>query len=139
MKSKTKDIKITISPEKAEEFFYNALCNGMVYFSQYGFVLDYANKDAIKAKASWKKKNPGIVMCREDLWMEILRTGGTLVFEDLECEGEYTRHLILKNVHDKVALTPFRYLSEMIEENDDADTADMMIQSVLFDGEIIFG
>jgi hypothetical protein len=102
-------------------------------------MLDYSDKDVKKARASWNKKNPKNPPCREDIWMEILRTGGTLVFEDEENDGEYTRKIVLSDVHSKMGLTPIEHLSAMINEQDDAETGDIIIQSVLYDGVIIFG
>ena len=139
MSNENKQISVVVAPEKAEEYFYNALCNGLGYFCAYGFMLDYSDKDYKNAKESLKKKNPTNSICREDIWMEILRIGGTLVFEDTENDGEYTKKIVLSDVHSKMALTPFEHLSAMINEQDDAETGDIIIQSVLFDGEIIFG
>lgn len=138
MNNEKKQISVVLAPKKAEEFFYNALCNGLPYFCQYGFLIDWDEKDYKKAKASWNKKHPNSQACREDIWMEILRVGGKLIFEDQE-GGDNTKSIVLSDVHTKVALTPIQHLSDMINETDDATTGDMIIQSVLFDGEIIFG
>ena len=142
MKNEKNGITITLTPEKAEEFFHNALCNEGGQFASYGFQLNYSKVAYKKAKESLLKKNPNSGVCQEDVWMEILRIespNNYLIFDDIEGEGENTKRIYLKDVHDKVALTPMRHLMNMINEEDDVDTADVIIQSVLFDGEIIFG
>jgi hypothetical protein len=44
----------------------------------------------------------------------------------------------LKDIHEKVQNAPFDRILEMKNENDDADTADVILQSVFF-GEVIYG
>ena len=125
-------MEIKLTNAESEEYFYNALCNGLNYFSGYGIILEYDTKEYQKSRT--KLKSP----CFEDVLMQMLRDGKTLTFEDIECEGEYTRTISLKDIHDKVSKTPIKHLSDMINENDDATTADVILQSVLYD-EIIFG
>ncbi len=108
----------------------------------YGLQFVYEDKDYKKAKktltAKLKKegKEPGV--CMEDVFVEILRNGGKLTFEDVENEGDYTRSITLNDVHERVQKTPIRHLSDMIEENDDATTADVILQTVFYE-DIIFG
>lgn len=131
-----KGIAITLTPEKSEEFFHNALCNGLSYFSGYGIEINYRETEYKAARAALHKKNQSV--CYEDVLMKILRDGGSLEFTDVENGGDMTRLITLADVHEKVQHTPFRFLSEMIEERDDAETADVIIQTVLYD-EIVFG
>ena len=44
----------------------------------------------------------------------------------------------LNDVHERVALTPIRHLMDAINEDDDAITADCILQSVFFK-EVVFG
>ena len=44
----------------------------------------------------------------------------------------------MEQVHERVKLAPPHTLMEMHEEDDDANTADAILQTVFF-GEIIFG
>lgn len=137
-KLKPADVIIVLSKEKAEAMFLNALCNGLGYFCQYGFEVDYDEKMYKKAKASMEKNK--IEICGyESVYMEMLRIGGKLLFNDLEGDGENSRAITIDDVHNKVALTPFSHLSDMINETDDATTGEVMIQAVLYDGETIFG
>lgn len=127
--------KPLIDKERAEEIFLNALCNGAGEFAMYGFSLDYDAKDYKKACAKFKSERKAYSV--EDVWMTILKSGGYLKFVDHEGGGLYTRKIFLKDVHDKVVLTPMVHLSNMLTGQDDAETADCIIQSVLF-GELIF-
>lgn len=138
-------VKIEITKEKAEEYFYNALCNGLGEISQYGLVLDYDEneyREAAKILKSKAKSNFITGFCFEDVLMEMLRQGYSLKFIDRESnerDGEYSRTIKFEDVHDKVKLTPIEHLTDMITESDDAITAACIIQAVLYDGEIIFG
>jgi hypothetical protein len=125
-------MKITLTPAESEEMFHNALCNGLGYIEGYGLQFEYSEKEYQAAKT--KLTSP----CYEDVLMQILRDGGSLIMNDIECEGEYTSEITLKDVHERVAETPLRFLTQMINEEDDAETADVVLQTVFFK-EIIFG
>lgn len=131
-------MKIVLEKAEAEELFYNSLCNGLGYVGGYGLELSFEDADYEKAKTTLKKKTPNETICYEDVLMQILREGGELVLIDHECDGEYTSRIKLEDVHERVALTPIRHLTDAINANDDADTADCIIQSVFFK-DIIFG
>ena len=125
-------MKIILTNEESETMFHNALCNGLGYMSGYGLEFEYSDKQYSAAKT--KLQSP----CFEDVLMQILRDGGSLTFVDVECDGEYTRSVSLADVHDRVQKTPLRFLTDMINEEDDAETADVVLQTVFFE-EIIFG
>ena len=133
-------MKIVLTKEESEKHFHNALCNGS-NMRYYGVVLDYADKDYSAAKkslvAKQKKGELKDVICQEDVWMEILRIGGKLTLIDEEnCVGN--KSVTLKDVHSRVAKTPLSHLLDAVNENDDADTADAIIQTVFYK-EVIFG
>lgn len=125
-------MQIQLTHQESEQIFHNALCNGLGYMGGYGLELEYSDAQYSAAKA--KLQNP----CYEDVLMQILRDGGSLTMIDVECDGEYTRSVSLADVHQRVQLAPARHLMDMIEEQDDADTADVIIQTVFFE-EIVFG
>lgn len=151
-KSKTKGVKVTLSAEKSEELFHSALCNGIREFPHYGLQLDYKINAYNKAKKSLQEKiNKGIVpigvfvlgdekptICREDIWVEILRNDGELKVIDNENGGEYNRSIKLADVHKRVQRSPMRHLWDAITEEGDAVTADVILQQVFFD-DVIFG
>lgn len=128
-------MEIKLTKEESEEYFYNALCNGLMYINQYGIEVIVDEKAYKKAKDTLKKNNKEC--CYEDVLMEVLRQGDKLNF----CETEEMKdnYVTLDLVHQRVEKTEVRHLMAMFEEDDDADTADCIIQSVLFDGEIIYG
>lgn len=125
-------MKITFTHEESENYFYNSLCNGLGEMGGYGLSLDFDEQQYKSAKE--KLKSP----CFEDVLMQILRDGGSITLVDEECEGEYTKSITMKDVHERVAKTPIKHLTDAITENDDAITADVIIQTVFFE-DIIFG
>jgi hypothetical protein len=151
-KDKTEGIAVTLSKEKSEEYLHSAFCNGSQELRHYDLELDYEDADYKKAKKSLEEKiEKGIVpigmtvfgkekptICFEDVLMEILRIGGKLTVTDIGNEGEYTKSITLADVHKRVQKTPFRHLNDMINESDDAITADVILQTVFFE-DIIFG
>jgi hypothetical protein len=125
-------MKILLTPQESETFFHNSLCNALGYMSGYGIEVTYAEKDY---KAARKKLDGP---CYEDVLLQILKDGKSLKVIDHECDGEYNRKITLKDVHEKVQTTDATWLLQMENEEDDATTADCILQTVFF-GEIIFG
>ena len=126
-------MQILLTPQESEDFFLNALCNGLSYFEGYGLELTY-NEDAYnKAKQTLRQ---GVAW--EYILMEILRQGDVLTIIDHECDGEYNVDITLDMVHDRVKDAPQEHLLNMYNEDDDAETADVILQWVAYQ-EIIFG
>ena len=130
-------MKIVLTPQESEEYFYNALCNGLDYVeSGYGLVMNYTSKAYKQAVESLQSLKPDAVVCYEDVLMQILRDGGELnLYDD---NDEQDNIITLNDVHERVATTQLDHLLDMIAERDDAVTADVIIQTVFFK-EIIFG
>jgi hypothetical protein len=131
-------MKIILTPQESEEMFHNALCNGLSYISGYGLILETDEQDYQAAKQSLKSKNPDQGICYEDVLLEVLRLGKSLTIIDEEGDGEMNSTIDLSDVHERVAQTPIEHLTNMITENDDAETADVMLQTVFYQ-DIIFG
>jgi hypothetical protein len=131
-------MKITLTPQESEEFFYNSLCNalGTGYLSGYGIDIDAKEDTYAKAKKTLKDK--GESPCYEDVLMQVLRQGDELWVFDIENDGEMNTSITLADVHERVQQTPLTHLVAMINETDDAETADAIIQTTFFK-EIIFG
>lgn len=125
-------MKIVLTSAESETFFYNSLCNGLSYIREYGLELSVDEKNY---KAARKKLSSP---CFEDVLMQVLKDGKSLKMIDHECDGEYNREITLKDVHEKVKTTDAKWLLQMEHGEDDATTADCIIQTVFF-GEIIFG
>jgi len=132
-------MEIKLTATESESIFYDALCGGLYYIDGYGLEFSYESSDYQKAKEELKKKfGAKVMLCREDIWMEILRIGGKLTLIDHECEGEYTRSIGIKEVHERVPLAPAEDVLTMLNEQGDAGTADIVIQTVFYN-EVIFG
>ena len=130
-------MKIILTPQESEEYFYNALCNGLGYVeSGYGLVMNYTSIAYKQAVSSLQALKPDAVVCYEDVLMQILRDGGELNLYDENDEQDNI--ITLNDVHERVATTQLDHLMDMIAERDDAVTADVIIQTVFFK-EIIFG
>ena len=131
-------MQIILTPEESELYFYNALCNGLGYISNYGLDLEYDKQHYALAKKKLQESKPNEVICYEDTLMQILRDGNKIWFVDTESDNE--EYIVtLELIHERVNKTEKQHLFNMILEQDDAETADIIIQSVLFDGKIIFG
>lgn len=125
-------MKVTLTKKESEDLFYISLCNGYVGMVSNTLELDYSDYDYQNAKSKLESS------CYEDVLMQILRDGGELKLVDHEYDGEYNKSITLKDVHNKVQETPLKHLIDAINENDDACTADVILQTVFY-GKIIFG
>lgn len=130
-------MKIILEKQEAESMFYNSLCNGLNELSYYGLQLSFFDADYTKAAKKLKETATDTV-CYEDVLMQILRDGKKLLVIDNENGGDYSVSIDLNDVHERVALTPIRHLMDAINEEDDAVTADCILQSVFFK-EVVFG
>lgn len=130
--------KITLTNELSEELFYNALCNGLGYMcTGYALSIGYHKQDYKNAKAKLTDTSEFGGVCYEDVLIQILRDGNTISLIDEE-GGEDTVSITLSDVHARVQNTPIDYLMQMINEEDDATTSDVILQTV-FLGEIVYG
>jgi hypothetical protein len=129
-------MNINLTHEESEAHFYNAICNGLGELRYYDLDLDYDAKEYKAAKQQLSDKQPDTQACWEDVLMEMLRSNNTLWIVD---ENDNERHPItLDLVHERVQQTPVNHLMNAINENDDATTADCIIQTVIY-GEVIYG
>jgi hypothetical protein len=125
-------MKIQLEKIEKEEYFFNALCNGLGYVeSGYGLELIYDEKDYKKAQSALSAP------CYEDVLMEILRTGGQLIMRD-HGGGDDDVYITLQQVYDNMDKVDPKWILQMHNEEDDAVTADVIIQTV-FLGEVIYG
>ena len=128
------EIKLTHS--ESENYFYNALCNGLYELGLYGLEFNHDPDQYKLSKSRLKEQNLNESICSEDVLMQMLRDGYTLTIVDSDSEIEYP--ITLTEVHERVQLTPVNHLMDMVNEQDDAITADVMLQTVFFK-EVIFG
>ena len=128
-------MKILLDNQESLDIFHSALCNGLSYFSGYGCEITYKKSDYKRAK---EKLIVTSTPCYEDVLVQILKDGGLLTLKDIEGDGLMTTSIKIEDVYDRVAKTPIKFLLQMIEEQDDAETADVILQTVFFE-DIIFG
>jgi hypothetical protein len=130
-------MEIRLTPQESERFFHTALCNGLSLVRDYDLELRYSKAAYASAKQGLMRQEPDRVVCYEDVLLQILRDGGTLTLVDLG-GADYTRSITIADVHSRVQLSPADVLIAIHEDQDDAYTADSIIQTVFFQ-EIIFG
>lgn len=124
-------MEIKFTKEEAQGIFLDALCNGISYISGYGLDLDYKKEDYKQAKANCKGSS------YEDVLLQILLDGNSLTIIDEEDEDNINT-ITIQDVYDRISSVPFDHLSDMINGNDDATTADVILQTIFFN-EIIYG
>lgn len=122
---------IQLTPQESETHFHNALCNGLGQVRAYGLELEYDDNHYKEART--KLDSP----CFEDVLMQILKDGHSLTLVDEEGDEE-DAIVTLKDVHERVSKTPIRHLVNAIEEEDDAETADVILQTV-FLNDVVYG
>jgi hypothetical protein len=128
------EIKLTHS--ESENYFYNALCNGLYELCCYGLEFNYDPDQYKLSRSRFQEQNPNKSICSELIWIQMLKDGYTLTVVDSDSETEYP--ITLTEVHERVQLTPVNHLMDMVNEHDDAITADVILQTVFFK-EVIFG
>jgi len=137
-------MKLLLEKSEKEKIFFNALCNGLHYFHQYGVELDCDGVDYDNAKKELEKNSKladawgsGGSICYEDIFMQVLKMGKPLQVIDHEDTIDNVS-ITLEDMYANIELTPFNHLNDMVQEQDDAITGDAILQSVFFK-DIIFG
>jgi len=124
-----------MTEEEKMDYFYNALCNGIGQLNCYGITIKASKKEYAEAKKSLQEKNPTHLVSYEEVYIEILNVGGSLTAIDLEgTEDDCT--ITKADVIERMDLVPINTLLEMANEQDDAGTADTILQCVFFKEEI---
>ena len=132
-----KIVSIKLSEDFKKEIIYNALCNGLGQLQCYGLNLLWSDEDYTEAKKSYYQRTQKISgACYEDILMELLELKKRVVFEDLET-GEFF-DLKLSDALNNLDNLPIWVVSQILEECDDGETADIVLQHCLFN-EVVFG
>lgn len=131
--------QIILTEEECIEMFHSALCNGMEIVSQHGLELDWDEEHYHQAKSTLIQ-NGQTGICYEDVLIQMLKDGEELQIVDVEGgkNSDYNVTITLKDVIKRVPNTPQQHLTDMLCENDDATTADVILQTVFYN-EVIFG
>ena len=131
--SSMQQIKIILANKEEEmiPIIHTALCNGLAYIQGYGLSLVFSDDDA---KMVTDKYN---CHCIEDVLINHLKMGSKLSFWDDEGEEEVGFNLdqAISNLQNPIAS---KYIGDMRNEDDDAITADCILQICLFN-DIIYG
>jgi hypothetical protein len=134
------NMEITLSHSESEDIFYRALCNavGTGYMNGYGIELttDEKQYDEARAQLLTSSDITKEAVCYEDVLMQILRMGGSLTFVDHEGEGEMDSTIKLEDVHRFVEDTEPHSILNFINENDDAEDADAVLQTVFWKQQV---
>lgn len=130
-------MNISLNKPESENYYHLALCNGLGYLSQYSVELEIDDSTYRRAKKTLELAQPlNQTICYEDVLMQILRGGDSLCFIDHLNKEKII--VTIEMVHYRVQKTEQHHLFDMIEERDDANTADAILQTVLYK-EVIFG
>lgn len=128
-------MKIQLTNQEAEQIFYDALCNGLGELAYHDCELEFLQSEYDKAKKLLMIGDS--YPCYENILIQILRSGSFLRLVD--CGGyEEPSIIYLADVHERVSETPLEHLVDAIQGNDDASTADAILQTAFF-REVIFG
>jgi hypothetical protein len=119
-------MKVLLTPEESEKLFFDAMCNGLGYIAGYGLSLKFNREEYKETKD--KLENP----CYEEVLMQMLRDGKTLKLKDMETDDDDPASITLKDIHERMELVPLRHLTDALLEDDDAITADAILQTVFF-------
>ena len=123
-------MELKLTTTESEEFFYNAMCNGLGFvLSVYDLELHYSADEYALAKASLTGND---VVCFEDVLIQMLRMGYKLTIKDIGCDGEFDVTIGLEDVHSRVQMAPIKHLMDMANMRDDGDTADAILQHVFY-------
>jgi hypothetical protein len=71
-------MKIVLTEQESEQYFFDAMCNGLNELAYYDLELDYNENEFSDTKHKLGVASPGIMICYEDILMEMLREGKSL-------------------------------------------------------------
>lgn len=126
---------LNLTEKEMQEIFYNVLCDGLDYCSYFGSVSSCNKEDYATARKNFMMTN--LSVCIEDVLLQILRDGGKLQYIDNEDESMNCQ-ISMQDVYDRISLVPIDTLNDMINGEYDAETCDIILQTILFK-EVIFG
>jgi hypothetical protein len=130
-------MQLILDNSEKKEYFYNALCNGLSSL-QHDFDIELSFEDADYVEArDYFEYFTGNSPCFEDVLMSILfDRNKTLTFIDHN-EFNNNVHVITKDtVLERVNNTPMKHLIDMFNGHDDATTATVILQQVIFNEQI---
>lgn len=131
-------MKLILDKEEALAVIHSALCNGGLTELRYcDVVLSIKKEDYAQAKQELIDNGKTDAICREDIWVQILRSGKSLQFFD-ENDEEAIEFTLDKAIEEMSKENAFDYVNCIRNETDDAYTGTGLLQICLY-GEVIFG
>lgn len=132
-------MQIILDQAEKMQVIHKCLTTGMPYFPDYGFLLEQNKEDYEKAKAALIESGmPVDKIWLEDVQIEMLRMGFGLSFVDDIYDGSETKILTLELIEQNWDKVPMGRVVEIMLGDWDAETADVIMQCILF-GEVTFG
>jgi hypothetical protein len=128
-------MKVLLTEAEKMSFFHTALCNGLECLGDYGLEIEFSNVDYMKASKHLKENDESC--CYEDVLVQLLKFGNSIVVKDTE-DDDLTKEITLATIYERMENVPLQNLLNVLEENDDAEDADIILQTVIYN-EIIFG
>lgn len=131
-------MKLILEKEEALAIIHSALCNGgltELRSSSVGLKITHDEYDS--AKEELLKTMSSREICREDVWVQILREGKTLGFYDYDGE-EVLGFTLDKAIEEMSKEEVLDIVNTFNKEQDDAFTGWELLQYCLY-GEVIFG
>lgn len=119
-------MKIQLTPQESEQFFHDSLCNGLNEFCMYDIEIDFDRDEYKKSKQNTVSEYDTV--CFEEVLMQMLRDGYKIKAIDHNEDEVY--EIGLKEVHERVQNSSPNHLLDMINEDGDAITADVILQQV---------
>jgi len=137
-------MKIVLSDKELISVIHSALCNGLDYISGYQMSVQMTKDTYQEAKASIKEEERSEfnqyfkgTICIEEVLVKHLSNGNTLNFWDGTTE-EVVGFDLAKAKENLQNEDVTEHVLSMLNETDDAITADCILQSAIF-GDIIYG
>jgi hypothetical protein len=122
-------MEIKLNDQEIKDILLSALCNaGHFHYGDMSLKVEARQY----AAARLKLQEP----CREDVWMQILLDGGRLILVDNEDESLHI--FSLEKAKNAIEKLPAEIISDFVEGNDDSDTADWVLEYIMY-GEKIYG
>ena len=128
--------------EQKLSILHSAFSDGLHFFGSYGIVIDYSDTDYQKAKGALiaNGTDPDS-LCREDVFVQMIRQGSSIEFIDDEADAEddgQTARLNLDTIEANWDAIPLRYIAAVQDEDYDANDADLILQHLLW-RDAVFG
>lgn len=119
------------------KLIHDCLCDGLHYFSSYGIEVKVSKRAYNDARTEIKQE--GVELCYEDVWIQVLKDGGSIAFIDVENAGDMTGFLSLSDsTLNNFAKVPFQNIINLLNEEYDAGDCDTILQTLVW-GEVVFG